>query len=142
MAPLAALRPEARALWQIAPFLLYLGLDASVFAFFAWQQGVRGLGPRRAGVFLHLAPVFGVALGAVRLGEPVTQAKAADLSASCAVRPWRRRALLRAGPGLRGSGRFDPRSGEPKSFGLTGQGHDGGCRRLRGRPLAYSAARA
>jgi drug/metabolite transporter (DMT)-like permease len=58
----------------------YLGVGASVLAFWSWQVGVAGIGADRAGVFLNLIPAFGVALGAALLGEAVTPAKLTGLA--------------------------------------------------------------
>ncbi len=83
MAPFAALRPDS---WltlheatQVLPAVLYLGVGASVLAFFAWQSGVRVLGAQKAGVFLQLVPVFGVVLGWLILDESLAQGKLVGL---------------------------------------------------------------
>jgi drug/metabolite transporter (DMT)-like permease len=58
----------------------YLGIGASVLAFWFWQLGVAAIGADRSGVFLNLIPAFGVALGALILGEAVTPAKLTGLA--------------------------------------------------------------
>ncbi|HSP00385.1 MAG TPA: DMT family transporter, partial [Thioalkalivibrio sp.] len=49
--------------------LLYIGVFASVIAYFCWNYGVARLGPSRAGVFLHLNPLFGAVLSILFLDE-------------------------------------------------------------------------
>lgn len=49
--------------------LLYIGIMASVVAYFCWNFGVSRIGPNRAGMFLHLIPVFGAVLSMLFLGE-------------------------------------------------------------------------
>lgn len=51
--------------------LLYIGVFASVIAYFCWNYGVARLGPSRAGVFLHLNPLFGTVLSILFLGEGI-----------------------------------------------------------------------
>ncbi len=51
--------------------LLYIGVIASVIAYFCWNYGVARLGPSRAGVFLHLNPLFGAVLSIIFLGEGI-----------------------------------------------------------------------
>lgn len=47
----------------------YVGLFPSVLAFLFWNRGVSEVGPSKAGMFMHLMPVFGAALSFVFLGE-------------------------------------------------------------------------
>jgi drug/metabolite transporter (DMT)-like permease len=47
----------------------YFGLFPSVLAFLCFNRGVAALGPNRAGVFVHLLPVFGILLSALFLDE-------------------------------------------------------------------------
>ncbi|SDJ39962.1 DMT family transporter [Lutimaribacter saemankumensis] len=54
---------------------LYLGVGASIVAFCAWQSGVARAGAARAGIFLHLVPVFSICLGFVFLDEALTLPK-------------------------------------------------------------------
>ena len=49
----------------------YAALFTSIVAYVCWSRGVEALGPGRAGVFLHLIPVFNTAFGTLLLGEPV-----------------------------------------------------------------------
>jgi drug/metabolite transporter (DMT)-like permease len=47
----------------------YAGLFTSIVAYICWSKGVESLGPGRAGVFLHLIPLFNTVLGTSLLGE-------------------------------------------------------------------------
>lgn len=47
----------------------YIGLFAGALAFVFWNRGVAAIGATRAGVFLHLMPVFAATLGVTLLGE-------------------------------------------------------------------------
>ena len=47
----------------------YIGLFPSVLAFLFWNRGVSEVGASKAGMFMHLMPVFGAALSFVFLGE-------------------------------------------------------------------------
>lgn len=49
--------------------LFYISLFASVGGFLCWSQGVAGIGPERAGQFIHLMPLFGTILAILILGE-------------------------------------------------------------------------
>ena len=51
--------------------LAYISVFASVFGFLFWNRGVAVVGPNTAGLFIHLMPVFGVALSVVLLGEEI-----------------------------------------------------------------------
>jgi drug/metabolite transporter (DMT)-like permease len=51
--------------------LAYIVLFASVLGFVFWSRGVAVIGPNRAGVFLHLMPVFGAAMSVGFLGETI-----------------------------------------------------------------------
>lgn len=76
MAPVAVFRQsELGAVLRTpgaVPAVIYLGLGASIVAFCAWQRGVRAIGPKRAGAFLQLVPVFSVILGYICLNEHVS----------------------------------------------------------------------
>jgi drug/metabolite transporter (DMT)-like permease len=50
--------------------VLYTGTVTSIVALATWNYGVAALGAARAGVFLHLIPVFGAILAITVLGEP------------------------------------------------------------------------
>jgi drug/metabolite transporter (DMT)-like permease len=49
--------------------ILYVALFPSVLAFIFWNQAVGEVGPNKAGLFLHLMPVFGAFLSFLFLGE-------------------------------------------------------------------------
>lgn len=49
--------------------VLYLGLGASVVAFFCWNRGVSVVGAASAGFTMHLLPAFGTVLAMIFLGE-------------------------------------------------------------------------
>ncbi|MEW2917365.1 DMT family transporter [Ruegeria sp. ANG10] len=51
--------------------IIYLAIGGTVVPFVWYYRGVRTLGPERTAVFTNLVPVFGVALGAAVLHEPV-----------------------------------------------------------------------
>lgn len=51
--------------------ILYIGLFASVLAYICWNRGVAMVGANRAGLFMHLVPLFSAILGVVTLNEPV-----------------------------------------------------------------------
>jgi drug/metabolite transporter (DMT)-like permease len=48
---------------------LYLGLFPSVICYVMWNRGVAEVGPARAGVYLHLIPLFGALMAVALLGE-------------------------------------------------------------------------
>jgi drug/metabolite transporter (DMT)-like permease len=73
--PGADVLTEPEILWG----LLYLGVGASVMAFVAWQASIARIGAARTGPFLHLVPVFTVALGVALAGETLTAQKAAGV---------------------------------------------------------------
>jgi drug/metabolite transporter (DMT)-like permease len=56
--------------WSAALLVGYAGLAASVVGFTCWNLGVMQIGPKTAGYFGNLFPVFGTALGILVLGEP------------------------------------------------------------------------
>ena len=47
----------------------YVSLFAGVLAYIAWNRGVGMVGPSKAGLFLHLLPVYGALLAALILDE-------------------------------------------------------------------------
>ncbi len=49
--------------------LAYVGLFASVLAFIMWNRAVLQVGANRAGLFVHLMPLFGTILSVLFLGE-------------------------------------------------------------------------
>ena len=58
-AEFAAMRP-----FDIAA-VLYMGVLATLVAFWLWSRGVEAIGPARASVFLNLVPIWGTALTAI-----------------------------------------------------------------------------
>jgi len=64
-AAIAALSPSA---WGS---VAYLGALGTVVAFLWFYQGVQGIGPARAAVFISFVPVFGVSFAALVLHEPI-----------------------------------------------------------------------
>ncbi|MBA2667777.1 MAG: DMT family transporter [Trueperaceae bacterium] len=52
-----------------AAAVLYVGAFASVLAFLFWNRGVATIGPNRAGLFIHLMPLFGALLAFLFLSE-------------------------------------------------------------------------
>lgn len=59
--------------------LCYVALFASVLAFIMWNHSVAQVGANRAGLFLHLMPVFGTVLSILFLGEPFHLFQAAGI---------------------------------------------------------------
>jgi drug/metabolite transporter (DMT)-like permease len=57
---------------EIAAFLLYLGVLATLLGYIAWNHGLRGLGPTRAVTYAYAIPPLAVLIGALALDEPVT----------------------------------------------------------------------
>jgi drug/metabolite transporter (DMT)-like permease len=54
-----------------AASLAFLGVFGTAVAFVWFSDGVRLIGPVRAGVFINLVPVAAILLGALLLGEPI-----------------------------------------------------------------------
>ncbi|GAU09193.1 DMT family transporter [Desulfoplanes formicivorans] len=54
--------------------VLFLGVIATGLAFTWYYQGIKAIGPSRAGIFINLVPVFAVLLGFAILKEPVSLA--------------------------------------------------------------------
>lgn len=52
--------------------IFYIGLFPSVLGFFAWNTGVKHLGPSGAMVFYNTLPLYGALLSALFLGESLT----------------------------------------------------------------------
>ena len=57
--------------WSGAFALGYIAVFASAIAFLLWIRAVGQIGPTRAGMFIHLMPVFGTVLAAVVLDERI-----------------------------------------------------------------------
>lgn len=51
--------------------VLYVALVASLLATFLYMAGISRVGPARAGIFIHLIPVYGAALSSLFLGEAI-----------------------------------------------------------------------
>jgi len=68
---IADLMRGAVAHWTLASFgaVAYFGIFPSVIAYLCWNRAVAEVGPTRAGVFVHLMPVFGTVLAILFLGE-------------------------------------------------------------------------
>jgi drug/metabolite transporter (DMT)-like permease len=49
--------------------LAYYATLPSIVAYLFWNRGVAQIGPNRAGLFVHLMPVFGALLSVIFLGE-------------------------------------------------------------------------
>jgi drug/metabolite transporter (DMT)-like permease len=60
-----------QATWMTLSAVLYVGLCTSVIAYACWSRGVEVIGAARAGVFLHLVPLYGALLSTLLLGEGV-----------------------------------------------------------------------
>jgi len=52
-----------------AAAVLYVGAFASAAGYLCWNKGLSGVGPNRAGLFLHLLPAYGTLLAIIFLGE-------------------------------------------------------------------------
>lgn len=51
--------------------LIYMALCPSILAYLFWNRGVEELGAPKAGLFIHLMPIFGLLLSVLFLGEQV-----------------------------------------------------------------------
>jgi drug/metabolite transporter (DMT)-like permease len=51
--------------------IVFVTLFSTITAFVCWTRGVELIGPNRAGVFLHLIPVYSALLTGALLGEPL-----------------------------------------------------------------------
>jgi drug/metabolite transporter (DMT)-like permease len=58
--------PTAPAAWAAIGFV---AVFSSAIAHAMWVRGVASIGPSRAGVFIHLMPLFGAVLAITFLGE-------------------------------------------------------------------------
>lgn len=71
--------------------LLYVGVFASVLAFYFWSKGMAQVGPSRGGMYMHIMPVAGTILSITLLGEeiaPFHLAGAALVFAGIAITNW------------------------------------------------------
>jgi len=61
----------ARATWNAATVaaMLYVGIAASLLANLLYMFGIARVGPARAGMFIHLVPLYGAAMSIALLGE-------------------------------------------------------------------------
>ncbi|MGF1608230.1 MAG: DMT family transporter [Kiloniellales bacterium] len=57
--------------WESAAAIGYVSVFAGVLANAAWNRGIALVGPNKAGLFLHLIPVYTVVLASLFLGEQV-----------------------------------------------------------------------
>lgn len=57
--------------WATAAALAYVSIFPSLVAYTSWNRGVDLIGANRAGVFLHLIPLYSAALAGLFLGETV-----------------------------------------------------------------------
>jgi drug/metabolite transporter (DMT)-like permease len=55
--------------WSGSLAICYIAVFASAIAFLLWIRAVGQIGPTRAGMFIHLMPVFGAILAIAILGE-------------------------------------------------------------------------
>jgi drug/metabolite transporter (DMT)-like permease len=51
--------------------IVFVTIFSTIVAFASWTRGVELIGPNRAGVFLHLIPIFTALLTGALLGEPL-----------------------------------------------------------------------
>jgi drug/metabolite transporter (DMT)-like permease len=57
--------------WEVIASIVYLGAFGTVIGFIWYYEGVKAIGPARTAVFNNLVPVFGIAMAAVLLREPI-----------------------------------------------------------------------
>jgi len=57
--------------WLTAFAIMFVTLFSTIAAFVFWTRGVELIGPNRAGVFLHLVPIYSALLTGALLGEPL-----------------------------------------------------------------------
>ena len=75
--------PSSLAVWMAVGFI---AVFSSVLAHGLWVRGVATIGPNRAGVFIHLIPVFGAVLAITFLGEELAAYHAAGAAlALCGI---------------------------------------------------------
>ena len=65
--------------WSSLATIAYMGVFASVVAFTAWNAAVPVAGAVRAGLFIHLHPVFTTVFAILLLGEPFVWYHAAGI---------------------------------------------------------------
>lgn len=54
---------------EVTSAVVYMAIFPSILAYMFWNRGVAELGAAKAGLFVHLTPVFGVLLSVLFLGE-------------------------------------------------------------------------
>ena len=52
--------------------IVYLGLFGTVIGFIWYYEGIKAIGPTKAGLFINFVPVSAIVLAFFSLGEPVT----------------------------------------------------------------------
>jgi drug/metabolite transporter (DMT)-like permease len=57
--------------WLTAFTFVYVTLFGTLAAFIFWNRGVELIGANRAGIFLHLIPIYSALLTGALLGEPL-----------------------------------------------------------------------
>jgi drug/metabolite transporter (DMT)-like permease len=81
--PLAALEAATdeplQATWMTVFAVVCVAICPSVISYAAWARGVELIGAARAGVFLHLVPLYGALLSTVILGEAIRPFQVAGL---------------------------------------------------------------
>jgi len=55
--------------WLTAFTLAYVTIVVTIVAYMSWNRGVELIGPNRAGIFLHLVPIYSALLAGAVLGE-------------------------------------------------------------------------
>lgn len=73
----------ARATWNAAAIaaMLYVGIAASLLANLLYMFGIARVGPTRAGMFIHLVPLYGAIMWVTLLGERLHTYHAAGMAA-------------------------------------------------------------
>lgn len=73
--PIALVESGLRPAFAFTPEVLagigYVAVGPSIVAFLCWNIGVAGVGATKAGLFIHLIPVFTVAFATTLLGETI-----------------------------------------------------------------------
>ena len=57
--------------WLTAFTFVYVTIFSTIAAFVFWNRGVELIGANRAGIFLHLIPIYSALLTGAVLGEPL-----------------------------------------------------------------------
>ena len=79
-----ALQGDFSLAWPVLASILYVGMIASVLAFACWNHGVERVGAARAGLYIHLMPVFAAMLAVAFLGETLYRYHFAGVAAIAA----------------------------------------------------------